>query len=126
MLAEFQSVPALTRQITEDNFEYFFLASEGTPVGYFAVQPHEDSLYLSKLYVKASERGRGFGRTAMAFIEKHAREKGLDRITLNVNRNNEDSIKAYEKMGFRKEKIVDIDIGQNYKMHDYVMEKKLL
>lgn len=125
MLDNFQSAEAISHQINHEGYEYFFIEDEGNPVGYTAIQPNENALYLSKLYVKSSARGKGLGKTAMQFVEKLARDKGLPKITLNVNRNNTNSIKAYEKMGFVKSGTVNIDIGECYAMCDYVMEKTL-
>ena len=125
MLAKFQSVKAITKQISDESFEYFLIENENIPVGYTAIQAKSNGLYLSKLYVKLSARGKGLGKFTIKFIENLAKEKKLPKITLNVNRNNTNSIKAYEKMGFVKSDTVNIDIGEGYAMCDYVMEKTI-
>ena len=126
MLAKFQSFEAIKNQIQNERFRYFLIEANDVNVGYFAVQLKTDHLYLSKLYVKALERGKGFGKSAMGFIEKLAEENKYKKILLNVNRNNHNSIKAYEKMGFVKSDTVEVDIGEGYAMCDYVMEKKCI
>jgi ribosomal protein S18 acetylase RimI-like enzyme len=80
-------------------------------------------LFLSKIYIRSSERGKGYGRKAIQFLEKSAQEKGLRKITLTVNKNNIDTIKAYEKFDFRNIGPVVQDIGNGFIMDDYGMEK---
>lgn len=44
--------------------------------------------FLSKFYLHRSARGAGTGRVAMEFIERLARQRGLDLIWLTVNKGN--------------------------------------
>lgn len=125
MLSKFQSFEAVSNQIKHDDLKYFLIENGKIAVGYCAVKFQQKSLYLSKLYVKSSERGKGFGRKAIEFIEKLALENNLLQINLNVNKNNTNSIKAYEKLGFSATDTVEIDIGNNFVMSDYVMTKNL-
>jgi ribosomal protein S18 acetylase RimI-like enzyme len=59
----------------------------------------------------------------MAFIEELARENKCSKITLNVNKKNAGSIKAYEKYGFNNIGSIVNDIGNGFIMDDYKMEK---
>jgi diamine N-acetyltransferase len=122
MLEKFQSIKAIAEQI-EQGYQYYLLKTDEGFIGYTGVQPREDELFLSKLYIKSSQRGRGYGRKAVQFIESMAREKGLDKITLTVNKNNLDTIKAYEKFGFENLGPVVQDIGGGFVMDDYRMAK---
>ena len=65
----------------------------------------------------------GYGRKAVQYAEKVARDLGLDKIVLTVNKNNVNSIKAYEKIGFTNAGPVVQDIGSGFVMDDYKMEK---
>ena len=47
--------------------------------------------------------GRGIGRSLLEAIEAWARSKGLHRLELVVNYNNERAIRLYERFGFEKE-----------------------
>lgn len=125
MLEKYQTKSAIARQINEDNFLYFLIEYQETPVGYFAIQPQKQFLYLSKFYIKSAFRGKGLGKAAMKFIENLVKEKNLSKIRLNVNRNNLSSIRFYENLGFLKCDSVEIDIGSGYAMCDYVMEKNI-
>jgi ribosomal protein S18 acetylase RimI-like enzyme len=70
-----------------------------------------------------AERGKGNGRKAIEFLEKLAIEKNLNRISLTVNRNNSSTIHMYEKLGFENRGSIVKDIGNDFVMDDYKMEK---
>ncbi|HEC04266.1 MAG TPA: GNAT family N-acetyltransferase [Phycisphaerales bacterium] len=122
MVEKFQSKRAVSEQI-EQGYSYYLLEADGDYFGYTGICPKEDELFLSKLYLKASQRGKGHGRKVVEFLEKLARDKGLGKITLTVNKNNTDTIKAYEKFGFTNEGPVVQDIGNGFIMDDYKMDK---
>lgn len=126
MLEKFQSRKAILNQIEKDGFLYYLLEDKnGDYLGYFAVVPQPKELFLSKLYVTAENRGRGYARCAVEFIEKLARDKGLSKITLTVNKNNTGSINVYKKLGFIITNSNVTDIGNGFVMDDYKMEKAL-
>jgi len=122
MLERFQSKEAISEQI-ENGYSYYLLDADSDYVGYMGLCPKEDELFLSKLYIRVSQRGKGFGRKAIEFLEDLVREKRLSKITLTVNKNNTDSIKAYEEFGFTNLGIFVQDIGNGFVMDDYKMEK---
>ena len=62
-----------------------------------------------------------FGEKVVQFLERLARERGLGKISLTVNKNNLDTIKAYEKFGFETLGPVVQDIGGGFIMDDYQM-----
>ena len=78
-------------------------------------------LFLSKIYVARPFRGKGLGKEAMAFIRQAASRAGCSRITLTVNKDNTDSIAAYQKMGFEIGPATIKDIGEGFVMDDYRM-----
>ncbi len=122
MLEKFQSKKAISEQI-KDGFLYYLIRINKECIGYIGIHPKQDELFLSKIYIRSSERGKGYGRKAIQFLEKLGREKGLKRITLTVNKNNTDTIKAYEKFGFKNTGSVVQDIGSGFIMDDYGMER---
>lgn len=124
MLRKFQTSEAIREQI-DGGYEYYLIYKDKTAVGYFSTLAESPSLFLSKIYVKAELRGQGIGKSAMEFIEKQARQKGLTAIRLTVNKHNRSSIEAYLKMGFKKTRELVIDIGGGFVMDDYEMVKEL-
>ncbi|HXY54401.1 MAG TPA: GNAT family N-acetyltransferase [Nitrospirota bacterium] len=122
MLDRFQSKRAISEQI-RDGALYFLMKEDEEFIGYIAVQPKGSELFLSKIYVRSSSRNRGYGKKAVRFAENLALEKGLRKIVLTVNKNNANAIKAYEKMGFRNVGPIVQDIGNDFVMDDFIMEK---
>ena len=88
----------------------------------YALQIRDEELFLSKIYVASAARGQGVGKLAMDYIKSLARERNLAKVTLTVNKNNTNSIAAYQKFGFNKISDICVDIGGGYVMDDYLME----
>ena len=124
MLEKFQSVEAMTEQI-KNGVLYFLILDENIPVGYMSVELLSETLFLSKFYVAEAERGKGYGRKMITYLEALAKEKDLNKISLTVNKYNTGSIKMYEKVGFVISGAVVKDIGEGFIMDDYQMEKRL-
>ena len=124
MLDKFQSEEAILTQMEEDRYIYHLLRKESEAIGYFSYQIRPDSLFLSKIYLLTEERGKGYSRKIVTFLEKIAKEGKIDRITLTVNRENSDTIAAYKKLGFHVTGTQIQDIGAGFAMDDYCMEKQ--
>lgn len=60
------------------------------------------SAHVNSLVVTASMRGRGIGGQVMAWLERGAREAGLDAISLNYMDDNERVAPFYARLGFRR------------------------
>lgn len=127
MVGLFQSEKSLTRDINENGYCYWILEDEGRVVGYTGARPEEDTskLFISKIYLYASERGKGYASQVIRFYESFCKERGLTALYLTVNKNNELGIRAYRGKGFRVIESVETDIGGGHIMDDYVMEKDL-
>jgi diamine N-acetyltransferase len=122
MVEKFQSKAAMKEQIKK-GYIYYLIEEESRNIGYIGIQPKEDELFLSKLYIKSTERSKGHGKKAVLFLEGLAREKKLNKISLTVNKGNVKSIAAYEKIGFKNLGSIVMDIGNGFVMDDYKMEK---
>ncbi len=124
MLDKFQSEEAIFAQIEDECYIYHLLCKESAAIGYFSYQIRSGSLFLSKIYLLDTERRKGYSRKIVAFLEKIAKDYEIDRITLTVNRHNDDTITAYRKLGFRITGTQVQDIGADFVMDDYCMEKQ--
>lgn len=124
MLLNFQSAEVIKKQI-EEGSRYFLVYHAGKAVGYFAILANQEdnSLFLSKLYVEKESRGNGIARLCLEYMEDICIADGLDRIWLTVNKYNSNSIKAYERLGFKKVEELVQNIGEGFVMDDYRMEK---
>lgn len=122
MVEKFQSVQAISDQFKK-GYEYFLSYYQEKPSGYMALvaDEKEKKIMISKIYVDIKFRGLKLGSELLNFAIQKAKEKGCNLLWLTVNKNNSDSIRWYEKRGFKvKEKIV-MDIGHGFVMDDYVM-----
>ena len=82
-------------------------------------------LFISKVYLKKEFRGRGYARKAFEFIENEAKNRGLKKTRLTVNRHNDDTIAIYKKLGMYIADEKAADIGNGFVMDDYIFEKDL-
>ena len=126
MVDKFQSEKALKKQIEEESYTYCILEDNNNIIGYFGICPKEDYLFLSKLYIRKDFRGLGCGRQALSKIIQTAQQYNKLSIRLTVNKNNINTIKAYEKWGFKTIDSDVTDIGNGFVMDDYIMEYKLI
>jgi len=124
MIEKFQSVAAIKEQIG-DGVEYHLVRYQGDSAGYISAYKKKESLFLSKIYVLSSLRGKGIGKTMMNFISERAHQLSCENITLTVNKYNTNSINAYKRMGFLIVEPIVIDIGNGFIMDDYLMKKAL-
>jgi len=124
MLKKYQTVEAIKDQI-EEGALYYLITHQGSNVGYLSYYKKKDCLFLSKIYILRESRGKGIGKKTMHFLETTAEHLGYQTISLTVNKNNIETIKAYEKMGFKQVRDIVIDIGNDFVMDDYIMEKEL-
>lgn len=129
MVESFQSLEAIERDMREHAYEYWFMRTEddGRIVGYTGghVEPETSRFFISKAYLLADERGKGFASQAIAFYERLCRVRGLEAMYLTVYKRNDLGIRAYVGKGFRTVDAVETDIGNGFVMDDYVMEKRV-
>ena len=121
------SLDALRRFITEEGAG-LELAYVGENLAGFAAYYRPgppDELKLDKLYVHRDFQGRGVGRSLIASTEAAAMAQRRTTLILNVNKQNLQAIRAYERNGFLVREAVVVDIGGGFVMDDYVMAKRL-
>jgi GNAT superfamily N-acetyltransferase len=127
MLDHFQSPEQIYRDMTENAYTYLLAEADGRPAGYcsFRDDGERDSVFLSKLYVLAAMRRHGLAGRMLGAARAYAAGRGRSRIWLTVNKQNLHSIEAYQKMGFAIERPLVTDIGDGYRMDDYVMALRI-
>ncbi len=125
MVEKYQAADAITKQITDEGYQYFMMLCGEEVMGYLGVKTDGDKLFLSKLYLKKKFRGKGYFSKMLLFAEHHAKKERLESLYLTVNKHNDSSIAVYQKKGFAITKEQKTDIGNGFVMDDYVMEKTL-
>lgn len=130
MVENFQSLNAIKQDMAERAYEYWFLRAEEADgssriVGYTGghEEPETNRYFISKIYLLAEERGRGFASKTIRFYEELCRKRGLRAMYLTVNKHNELGIRAYKGKGFETIDAVVTDIGNGFVMDDFIMEK---
>jgi GNAT superfamily N-acetyltransferase len=126
MVAKFQSAAAMLGQIADEGYSYFTIEDERSLLGYFALQPQpaQGGMFISKLYLQRTERGRGTGRNTLEFIERVARQQALQYLWLTVNKGNP-AVTTYQRWGFAITAALVVAIGNDFVMDDYRMEKPI-
>lgn len=130
MVENFQSLDAIERDVREHAYEYWLLRDEDDDriAGYTGghAEPETNRYFISKIYLRAEERGKGLASKAVAFYEDLCRERGFDAMYLTVNKHNDLAIRAYLAKGFVTIDAVETDIGNGFVMDDYIMEKRVV
>ncbi len=121
MVEKFQSAPAMREQL-RGGYRYYAVRRGGELIGYIGVQPQEERLFLSKIYLRKDCRGHGYGRQMLDFVVALARELGETAVYLTVNRFNDSSIAVYLRTGFTVIDQTVTDIGHGYVMDDFIMQ----
>ncbi|MFW5882653.1 MAG: GNAT family N-acetyltransferase [Planctomycetota bacterium] len=124
MLDRYQS-PAAIIAAMADGYRYCLIRVGHRAIGYLACRVSGEVCELSKLYLAAGFRGRGWGRSALAWVEARGREAGARMVRLRVNRRNRISLAVYAACGYRRVEDVIDDIGAGYVIDDHIYAKVL-
>ncbi len=119
MVEKFQSEKALLKQL-DDGMVYVLFMIDNQAVGYFAYNTNDPKrAFLSKIYLLKEYRGNG----ALTLALEHIKETEVKKAYLTVNRHNQNTIDIYKKKGFMVIEEKCCDIGNDFVMDDYIMEK---
>lgn len=126
MLDLFYSQQALQKNFDQGH-EFLLIHQDQQTIGFAGYQhdfPEKGQTKLHKLYVLPSAQGLGAGKQLLDEVIQKAQDAGSKSLILNVNRFNK-AYRFYRKNKFDVLQEIDIPIGQDYLMQDYVLEKKL-
>lgn len=121
MVEKFQSYPALKSQTENEGYEYFLFLKGNTPCGYIGVHAEEQSLFLSKLYIREAFRGQHLATRGLRFLIDLCRERSLEKIWLTCNKYNDNTLQIYDHLGFQITDEQVADIGNGFVMDDYIL-----
>lgn len=125
MLDLFYSAAALKKSMESQN--YIFAINDGKIVGFCGIEHNFNSTSttrIHKLYILPETQGLNVGRKFIEYITEIALEQSSNKLSLNVNKYNS-AFHFYKKLGFTTVKEEIIDIGNDYIMDDFVMEKNI-
>jgi ribosomal protein S18 acetylase RimI-like enzyme len=125
MLNKFYSLDALSEQMLTNGHQFFMAKDENLSVGFASVSKEDEAVFkLQKLYVLPHCQGKNIGTALLQKVIDYSASNNGKSLILNVNRHNKARY-YYEKQGFKIMKEVDIEIGQDYWMNDFVMQRNL-
>lgn len=124
MLNMFYSEESLNDQL-KSGHTFFIAIQHQNCIGFASFSLQKKEVYkLQKLYVNPAIQKTGAGKLLLQEVINSCTIAGGKKLQLNVNRHNK-AVGFYQKMGFEIIKEDDINIGHDYFMNDYVMERKL-
>jgi len=103
-------------------FNYFVvLEMEKEIIGYMIAGEYEESYHLKNLAIKKEKQGKGYGKFLLNNLIKKAKKEYKKFIFLEVRVSNKRAIKFYEKMGFKKNRILKGYYGYKEDGYEYVL-----
>jgi len=84
----------------------WLIYNNDTPIGYvvltfgFSLESHGRDGILDEIYIAPAYRSQGIGTQVMTSVEAEARQLGLKKLYLEVERNNHRARTLYQKLGF--------------------------
>ena len=114
LLEKYFSKSAL-QAFVKNGYRYFKIDE----VGVLVYVEREKEVYLDKLYLLPSARGKGYAEFVFAQLLNLEKD-----ILLKVNRANARAVGCYLKNGFEIEKKEEILLGNGMINYDYVMRKR--
>lgn len=121
MLREFQSAARIAQDVRDKGFRYWIAEDGEVPIGYCGAVLESTRVFVSKIYILKSHRGRGVSRRFLETLESWRSEAQVPTIELTVNKYNSDTIAAYTRLGFVITQDLVADIGGGFVMDDYLM-----
>lgn len=127
MLEMMYSKSALKEQMEIKKHHFILAKKENEVLGFASYEFNCNSVgktKLHKLYVLPETQSCGIGVKLVNFLSEKAKENHQSTIFLNVNKYNP-AQNFYKKIGFVIAYEEVIDIGNNFIMDDFVMEKEM-
>lgn len=124
MLGTMYSQEEIRTQLQNPEYHYYLILDENNEFNGFIGYEHgneEKTTKLHRIYLVPESKGKGLGKSALEFLKQKVKEKGDQRIILNVNKHNA-AKSFYESQGYKVYDEGIFDIGNGFVMDDYLME----
>lgn len=130
MLDWMYAAEQIRKEIESGGVRYLLAEIDDTePAAFAAFGPDdsggESSAFLHKLYVLPERQRLGLGSALLREVEQRALSEDFTKLSLRVNRGNDNAVRAYKRNGFRQVRELREDIGGGFVMDDFVMTKDL-
>jgi ribosomal protein S18 acetylase RimI-like enzyme len=119
MLGKFYSKAALVQQMEQGQL-FYIIQNKDAIIGFIAITiQNPKEAFINKFYLLSNCQQKGVGTAVFnKILEQYAE---VNTFTLTVNRQNYKAINFYFKINFRIKETLDIAIGNNFVMNDFVM-----
>lgn len=118
---------ALTEQMEKKKHVFILVEDASGYLGYASYEFNykgSGKIKIHKIYVMPNAQGKGVGKEMISWIANVAKQNKIETLMLDVYRHNP-AIQFYEKIGFRIVSEQVTDVGNDFVMDDFVMEKML-
>ena len=123
MLDKMYNLESLKEQLNEKKHTFYLIESDANVLGFISVSSvNQQDYFIHKFYINQQKSNLGIGSEVLNLLIQKITPKSL---FLTVNRQNFKSINFYFKNHFKIVRVEDFDIGNNYKMNDFIMIRKL-
>lgn len=92
------------------------LKSKNIFLNSFDKECFENEFYIDTVSVNENFQGQGIAKELFIFIEKKAKELGFEKVSLLVDFQNPKALALYEKIGFKKNTILEVSKHQYHHM----------
>jgi len=106
---EFWTYSVFENELNNPNSKYFVALLDNEIVGFAGVWKSVDDIHITNIVTKISKRRLGIASKLLEKLITFSKNEHTTSLTLEVNENNIDAIKLYEKYHFKK-----IGIRKNY------------
>ena len=94
--------------------KFFTIFDDNKPIGFMGLSKIDQPKGTGELFIMIGEdayRGKGIGKISMKYLIDYAcKELKLNKILLEVNKNNSSAINLYKSLGFKENKSVGDEI----------------
>lgn len=106
--SETESLDALATQLAWDSELVMVAERDGAVVGVVVGTIDGTRAYFYRLAVDPQEQGTGIGRKLVEALEARFRQRGVNRVLIMVNQDNEEVIPFYHSLGYELQKYVTL------------------
>lgn len=121
------SLEVLEEQVNLERHHFILAKEDDIYLGFASYELNYQNTVktkIHKIYLLPKSQRKGIGSLLISEIVKEAKKNNNTSLSLNVNRYNK-AFYFYQKIGFVKVGEEDINIGNDYIMEDYIMEKTI-
>lgn len=111
--------------INNKNDYHFMIILDRKAIGHINLSKRKNNWYETQIIIGEKEYwGRGYGTKAIKLLFNKAKRLGISKIYLEVRPENLRAIRAYEKCGFRKIRLIK-HLKNRYQLETLRMELKI-